>query len=338
MTTISIICPTFNEESHIERTLQSFLNQKRDSFDLEILIVDGMSEDKTRSIVKEFEQKYLSIRLIDNKETKTPFAFNEGLKNAKGEYVAILGAHTYYAPNYLQVCYDELLRTESAGCTGRIISSNPSDKIGAKYAQWIMENSFGVSGSSFRTIKEGYTHSVNFAVFNKSVLLALGGYDTTMHRNQDNDMNQRICDAGYKLYCTWKTECHYYTSSSLVKLFKYAKNNGYWNAISLIHRTRSMRLYHFVPFLFLLTLLGGFVLGGIEFFFWHKYYILLLTCITLIIHLLTGALFTVLSAFKVFDFRKSALPILFLIFHLSYGWGTLTGIGDLLINKDHQWK
>ncbi len=52
---LSIICPTFNEEKYIEQTIKSFIQQQCNSFDLEILICDGMSTDNTRKIVQSFQ-------------------------------------------------------------------------------------------------------------------------------------------------------------------------------------------------------------------------------------------------------------------------------------------
>ena len=78
--TLSIICPTYNEEKYIEQTLKSFISQKVDSFDLEILICDGMSTDRTREIVKQYSWQHRNIRLVDNRDRKTPFAFNAGLR------------------------------------------------------------------------------------------------------------------------------------------------------------------------------------------------------------------------------------------------------------------
>ncbi len=328
--TISIICPTYNEEHFVAQTVKSFLAQELSGISLEVLVVDGMSTDKTREIVRALQVSDSRLKLIDNPERKTPFAFNRGLKEAAGEYVAILGAHASYASNYIQSCYDELVRTGSVGCTGKIISKAAAESPNAQYVEWILENPFGVSGSSFRTIAEGYVHSVNFAVFRKDALLALGGYDVALSRNQDNDMNQRLLDAGHKLYCTWKTHCYYFPQSSLNKLFRYAYNNGYWNVASLGRNRRSMRLYHFVPFIFLITLIGSAVLGIGEVILLKHSYLLFLSILVLIVYMVVASVFTFRSIVKQFDIRKIVLPFLFLSFHLSYGWGSLRGFTNML--------
>jgi glycosyltransferase involved in cell wall biosynthesis len=323
--TLSIICPTYNEEKYISQTLESFMNQKFHSFDLEILICDGMSTDKTRDIVRSFSTKHSNIRLVDNPNRKTPFAFNAGLREASGEYVAILGAHTKYADDYLQVCYEELVKSESVGCTGRVITKAAFDNYEAKVCEWVMLSTFGVSSSSFRSMKEGYTHSVNFPVFRKQALQNLGGYNTAMERNQDNDMNQRLLDAGHKLYCTWKTKCLYRPPANLKSLFKYAYRNGFWNAKSILVHAKSMRLHHLIPFFFTIAIIGLGVFGTLEVIVNKSSYLLLLLGLIISLHLLVGLAFSIRSLKYENDGRKIVLPFIFFGFHFSYGWGTLKG-------------
>ena len=323
--TLSIICPTYNEEQYIEQTLQSFFSQQFVAFQLEVLICDGMSTDNTRSIVAKYMERHKNLRLVDNPDRKTPFAFNAGLKAATGEYVAILGAHTKYAENYLQVCFDELHAAEAVGCTGRVITRAANDDFEAKLAEWVMLSSFGVSTSSFRAMKEGYVHSVNFPVFKKQPLLDLGGYDTKLERNQDNDMNQRLLDAGHKLYCTWKTLCYYRPPANLNRLFKYAFRSGFWNAKSLLVHARSMRLHHLIPFVFTMVILLCSIVGLAEAVIAQTYYLWILLAFVIGLHLFTGTLFTLRSLKYEKDARKIVLPAIFFAFHFSYGWGTLRG-------------
>ena len=322
---LSVICPTYNEEKYIAQTLDSFLKQEYHSFELEILICDGRSTDDTGAIVQEYSNRYPFIRLIDNPERKTPFAFNAGLKNAKGEYVAILGAHAKYQADYLQVCYDELIKSGSAGCSGRIITQASSQSYEPKLSEWVSLSIYGVSSNSSRTIKEGYAHSVPYPVFKKQVLLDLGGYDITLERNQDNDMNQRILDAGHKLYSTWKTWCYYRPPANLNALFKYAFKNGFWNAKSILIHAKSMRIHHFIPFFFTTGILFLLIAGVIEFAANSS-----TTCWQLLgwlvsLHLIIGLVFSIRSLNYENDGRKIVLPFIFFAFHFSYGWGTIKG-------------
>ena len=78
---LSIICPTYNEERYIAQTLESFIKQKYHSFELEILICDGRSTDETRNIVLRYAEEFPIIKLVDNPDRKTPFAFTSNVRS-----------------------------------------------------------------------------------------------------------------------------------------------------------------------------------------------------------------------------------------------------------------
>jgi glycosyltransferase involved in cell wall biosynthesis len=322
--TVSIICPTYNEEKYITRTLNSFISQKLRDIDLEILIVDGRSQDATRSIVESFSNNDKRVRLIDNPERRTPFAFNRGLTEASGNYVAILGAHAEYDENYVQTCYDELNKSGSMGCTGKIIPRVDEATSEAKLCEWVMGSKFGVSGKSFRTIQEGYAHTINFPVYRKEILIKLGGYNTSLLRNQDNELNQRIVEAGGKLYVTWKTKCYYFVPSSFSSLFRYALKNGFWNSISLVKFSSSMKWYHFIPFLFVLSLIFSFGLSIIA-IIKGSFLGVIPVLLILLIYFFLALIFAGHIAISRKKLLAIFLPFVFFIFHVSYGWGTLAG-------------
>jgi len=63
---VSIIIPCRNEEKFISKCLDSILNQDYPKEKLEVLVIDGMSEDETRHIVGRFRQHDSRIKLLDN--------------------------------------------------------------------------------------------------------------------------------------------------------------------------------------------------------------------------------------------------------------------------------
>ena len=63
---LSVICPIYNEEKYIAQFLDSLLQQDYPKNDMEILLVDGMSKDRTREIVAEYTAKYHFIKLCDH--------------------------------------------------------------------------------------------------------------------------------------------------------------------------------------------------------------------------------------------------------------------------------
>lgn len=321
---VSIVCTTYNEEKLISKTLESFLSQELNGIEAEILVVDGMSEDRTREIVKSYSEKYPRIKLLDNPERKNPYGRNKGIKEAQGNFIALLGAHTIYDSDYLKVCVAEIERTESIGAGGKVVTEIDNNSVGGQLCELILSSKFGVSEKSFRTVKEGYTSMINYPVFKKAVFDAVGFYDTSLHRNQDNDFNTRVITKGFKLYNTWKTGCKYYPSDTLKGTFSYAYKNGFWNAKSMIHKPESMMVHHYVPFIFVSVLL---IMTAVSFAgLFVKFYLpLLIICIVICLHLVIGFIFsTRIKKYRTLT-NILSLPFLFFAFHFSYGWGTLKG-------------
>ncbi len=316
--------PVYNEEKVIKDAILSLLDQKVGDYRLEILAIDGKSEDSTPKIIKDLAKHDKRIIYVYNDMKKTPFAFNIGLKKSKGDYIAILGAHTVYKSDYLKVCIEEIKKTGSVGCSGRVftMSKNKNDK--SILILWLLNSKFGVSGNSFRTIKSGYVNSIPYPVFKKKPIVDIGGYNVKLFRNQDNDLNARLIKEGYKLYITEKTSCEYYVDYNFIKLFNYAFMNGKWNAKTLFINYNSMKPHHFIPFIFTLYIISiplvyitCFIYSLVNF---AHLYLAPLFIYSFIVIIESVRFFRVFKKKDVF-----MLPYIFFRFHFSYGLGTLRG-------------
>ncbi len=82
---ISVVVPMRNEERHIAECLESLLRQDYPPARVEILVVDGMSEDRSREIVGDFVSRNTDIELLDNPRQIPPTAMNIGIQQAKGD-------------------------------------------------------------------------------------------------------------------------------------------------------------------------------------------------------------------------------------------------------------
>src|SRR5690554_1782319 len=110
MSKISIICPTYNEEKYIGKCILSMLSQDIELTDIELLFVDGRSTDKTREIIKTYQNTHQFIHLIDNPERTVPYAMNYGIKAAKGDIIMRIDAHAHFEPNYVSVLSKALIK------------------------------------------------------------------------------------------------------------------------------------------------------------------------------------------------------------------------------------
>src|SRR5881397_2907445 len=95
---VSVIVPCRNEKNHIEACVRSILTQELLSEEFEVVVVDGMSDDGTRTILARMAEQDVRVRIVDNPYGITPRGINVGIQAARGPYIAILGAHTEYAP------------------------------------------------------------------------------------------------------------------------------------------------------------------------------------------------------------------------------------------------
>lgn len=97
---ISIIIPAYNTSRYITKAIESALEQTEQN--IEVIVVDDASTDNTVEVVKSFTDKRLKI--LVNETNKGPsYSRNRALKEAKGEWVALLDSDDWYAPNRLEV-------------------------------------------------------------------------------------------------------------------------------------------------------------------------------------------------------------------------------------------
>jgi len=330
---VSVILAVYNEARCIEGCIHSILeqrtsNQEIGEFDIEVLAVDGMSNDGTLEILARCAAADPRVRVVANEKRRTPFAFNLGLLHARGEYVCIFGAHSIYRNDYIATCLGELAAHDAAGCGGRVLTAPAGKSLSARLCAWTMSHPFGSSRKSFRTQQEGPVDTVNYPVLRRSLVLAAGGYDEELLRNQDNDLNQKLRAGGYTLWCTWKTQCVYFPKATVPGLLRYAFGNGYWNIISLEKNPAAMGVRHFVPLVFVLCLLASGMLAVSSVLLPAPYSLLMLLplAVLLAMHLSLG----ILSALQIAARERSIgalwLPAIFLGFHFAYGYGALISL------------
>ncbi len=229
---ISIIIPTRNEEKYISKLLDSLVKQDYPKNKMEILIFDGMSKDKTLSIIRNYKNK-LNIKIFKNKKIKQVYAFNDGIKKSKAKYFMIVGAHSRLDKNFVKESYEtfkKIKREEPklAGVGGFI--ENVYENVISRWVALLLSSPFS-GGSSFRySLKPGFKKTVVFALYDKEIIKELGGFDEDFIVGQDFELNLRLNEKGYKLYYNPRIKSYYYTRKSLGKfirqIFRYGAVKG----------------------------------------------------------------------------------------------------------------
>jgi GT2 family glycosyltransferase len=323
---VTVVVPMRNEEDHIDRCLQSIFDQDYPGEQVEILVVDGMSTDSSRRIVSGFAGRHANVRLLDNEKRIAPAAFNLGIRNAGGSMVAIIGAHCSLAPDYISNCV-HYLSTREAECVGGAIE-NIGEGFWGQVISLAMSSPFGVGDAHFRYAhQERYVDTLAFGAYRREVFDKIGLFDENLVRNQDYELNYRLRKAGGKILLTPAIKSHYYTRSSLRKLWSQYFQYGFWKVQMLRKHPRSVRVRQLVPPLFVLILLLSGALSAIS--------SLAAWVFALVV---TGYL----SLSLAFSFSIAArkgwryfpiLPVIFACLHLSWGLGFLYSLARLTFQR-----
>ncbi len=318
---VSVVMPVYNESRYIRECIESLLLQDYPKEKMEWIFVDGESKDDTVAVLKEYQNKYPSlIKVYNNPNKIVPYAMNIGIAASLGKYIVRLDAHAEYATDYISKCIF-YLETTDAENVGGVAETKANGFTGNAIAK-MLSSKFGVGNSQFRTNGEsGYVDTVPFGAFKREVFSKYGGYDERLVRNQDNEMNYRIRKNGGKIYMSNDIHLSYYCRESIKGISAMARKNGMWNVITMKLCPGSMGVRHFVPLAFVLSILGLTALSFI-----HVLFAVLLG-VEMALYFLLDLVFSIKQAETVKEFL--ALCLLFPIFHIAYGVGSMIGIMKL---------
>ena len=320
---LSVICPIYNEEKYIVPFLDSVLQQDFSHDDMEVLLVDGMSRDRTRQVISQYIAKYPFLRLLDNPERTAPCAMNVGIKEAKGEVIIRLDAHALYPFNYFSTLVTRLyqLNADNIGCVLNTDVLNKTPKTLA--IREVLSNRFGVGNSSFRTGVSSACEvdTVPFGCWRHEVFQKYGLYDKRLVRNQDIELNKRIKRGGGHIFIIPEISCTYLARETFKALAKNNYGNGKWNILTVYYTKYfgSLSIRHFIPLAFVLSLLLPVLLMPLN--VWIGALSLMSLC----------AYLTALGGVSLAIWKEKRLNFFYLLMsfltlHLSYGWGSLIGI------------
>jgi len=319
---VSVILPIRNESRYIYRTLCAILTQDYPITQMEVIVVDGMSDDGTRSIVREIAVQHSenNLFLLDNIHFIFSTGFNLGLSQARGEIIIMMGGHTEIDSDYVHQCVT-ILENSEIDCVGGSLETIAETFMGQAIAI-AMSSTFGVGGVAFRTtLKPGLQEvdTVAFGAYKLKTIEKCGPLDVEMIRNQDDEFNYRLREYGGKILFSPKIRSRYYSRSNLPSLWKQYHQYGLWKVRVLQKHPRQMRLRQFVPPVFVLTLL-------VSLFFALLPATRPLSPFVPLLYLFVNLCASVITASKRGWQYLPLLPVTFAILHLSYGSGFLVGL------------
>ena len=325
---MSIIIPCRNEEIYIGKCLNSIIANDYPKNKLEVLAVDGMSEDGTRRIVEGYTQRYPFIKLLDNPKRITPTALNVGIQRAKGDVIIWMSAHNHYEKDYVSRSV-ESLRKYSADNVGGIMKTLPRENnFTGRAIVASLSHRFGVGNSYFRvrTDEPKWVDTVFGGCYRREVFDRVGLFNENLVRGQDMEFNLRLKKAGGKILLVPDIVSYYYARSDMRSFWKHNFTNGVWAILPFLYSpVIPVSWRHLVPLIFVAGLIGSAVLGFLlPVFFW-------LFLVILGSYVLANLTASFRIALQKRDLRYLVvMPFIFGILHFGYGLGSLLGVFKIL--------
>ena len=242
---VSVVVPLRNGAAHLERCVAAILGQEYPGR-LDVVLAVGPSEDDTLAIAERAAASDARVRVVANPSGRTPAALNAGIAASDGDIVARVDGHAIVPPGYVRRAVETLVETgaDNVGGIQDAVGETPFEQAVAA----AMTSRFGVGNASFHYGGQaGPTDTVYLGVFRRSALDRVGGFDETLIRNQDYELNWRIRDTGGVVWFDPQLRVRYRPRPSLRGLARQYFEYGTWKREVLRRHPRSVRVRQLIP-------------------------------------------------------------------------------------------
>ena len=318
---LTVILPIRNEERFIANTIKYLQEQEYPHDQLEIVVADGQSEDRTAAIVSELAKSDRRIRLVDNPGRSSSTARALGVEHATGEIVTFVDGHTYIDNNQLLKNTVLLMQEKQVSVLSRPqFLETPDNNFFQRAVALARRNPLGHGlDSTIFTTEDAYVDPRSSgASYRRELFERLGNYDTRFGACEDVEFNHRVAAAGYQSYTSLRLAVYYYPRESLRELFLQLKRYGIGRFRLAAKHRETLSLGTLIPFFFVVGLPALALLS----FFSDAVLLLFAVCTGLYL-----AATIVTSAAIALRHGLSFFPVLIPIFwtiHWALGWGFLS--------------
>lgn len=184
---VSVVIPVYNAERSILSTLTSVIRQTYSN--LEIIIVNDGSTDRSRQLLTQFKAKEESrfpILLINQENSGVSKARNEGMKRAKGDYIALLDGDDEWLPNKLETQMNIFYQHPAVDFLG-------TNRNGEHWKKWFLKDFSTLTPISARLLLYKTFFVTPSVVFKRKILDTVGYFDEAQRHAEEGDYWIRIC-------------------------------------------------------------------------------------------------------------------------------------------------
>lgn len=261
---VSVVMPVINEERHLTAAVERILSQDY-AGRLEVVIAVAPSSDRTAEVAADLAAGDQRVRVVENPSGATPAGLNAAIDASTGDIVVRVDGHAMVPVDYVRTAV-RVLQETGADNVGGVMAAEGTTDFECAVAR-AMTSRFGVGGAAFHVGGEaGPALTVYLGCFQRSALQRVGGFDETMVRAQDWELNLRIRQTGGTIWFTPELQVTYRPRGSLRALARQYHDYGRWRReVANRHPSTLSLRYLAAPLAVLVMIAGllGALIGGL---------------------------------------------------------------------------
>ncbi len=259
---VSYVMPVLNERDYIEGSIRTILNQDY-AGEQDLVLALGPSTDRTTEIVERLAGEDVRISYVHNPNTDIPAGLNLAIASTEHPVIVRVDAHSELSPGYTTRAVETLARTGAAN-VGGIMVANGKTPFQTAVAR-AYNSKFGLGGASYHSGgHDGPAESAYLGVFRREVLREVGGYDESLRRGEDWELNLRIRRAGHTVWFDPQLRVTYWPRENWRKLTRQFFTTGVWRGELVRRHPRQTPLRFFAPPMLVLAFIFSIVGGTLQ--------------------------------------------------------------------------
>ena len=319
---VSVVVPILNEERHLTAAVRRILAQDYPG-ELQVILSIGPSSDRTEEIGAGLAKADQRVQVVENPTGKTPSALNLGIAAAKYDIVVRVDGHGELTDGYIKRAV-ELLQETGAANVGGVMDAQGQSPFEEAVA-YAYTSRLGLGGSKFHLEESpaGPADTVYLGVFRKQALLDAGGFDDSMHRAQDWELNYRLRQRGELIWFSPELKVTYRPRSTFKALASQYFLTGKWRREVVRRHPDTAGPRYLAPPLTVLAIGAG-TTGGLLGLLLDKMILKIgwLAPLGYALLIMAGSL----TAKEISPQARLRLPLVLTVMHLCWGWGFLVGL------------